>query len=280
MQKGKFNLKSFKLWENGKIPFFKEEFQTEENLNTSIVKSFIINDGKFHSGMIIVPGGGYTHRAEHEGEPIAKWLNEQGINAFVVDYRIEPYSHPVPMVDVKRAIKFVRFHSEKFMTIPNKIGIMGFSAGAHVACCATEFYDEEDYEYCDNIDKVSARPDACVLCYPVITMKDEFCHSGSKERILGGNLSLEKKLSCEENVRDDMPPVFLWHTFEDMSVPVRNSLEMALSLKAKEIPFELHIYPNGRHGLGIVKCVDVEGTNKWTQCFQNWLWRNGFCNEK
>lgn len=273
-------MEKIKLWENGKIPFFNEDFQTEANLNTSVITPFIVDDGKVHAGVVVVPGGGYTHRAEHEGEPIARWLNERGINAFVVDYRIEPYSYPVPMVDIKRAVKFVRFYAEKFMTYPDKIGIMGFSAGAHAACCSTEFYDEEDYEPFDDIDKVSARPDICVLCYPVITMKDEFCHLGSKERILGGNLSLEKKLSCEENVREDMPPVFLWHTFEDMSVPVRNSLEMAIALKAKEIPFELHIYPNGRHGLGIVKCVDVEGTNKWTECFENWLWRNGFCDRK
>ena len=104
-------------------------------------------------------------------------------------------------------------------------------------------------------------------------MKDEFCHQGSKDRVTGGKAELIKKLSCEDNVREDMPPVFMWHTFEDMSVPVRNSLEMALSLKEKNVPFELHIYPNGRHGLGIIKCVDIEGTNKWTECFENWLKR-------
>lgn len=262
-----------KLWNDGQIPFFEEKFDKDENLNTSIITPYIIDDGNVHSCIVIVPGGGYTHRAEHEGEPIAKWLNERGISAFVVDYRIEPYTFPVPMVDVKRAMKYVRFNAEKFNINPDKIGIMGFSAGAHIACCVTEFFDENDYEPSDEIDNVSARPDACILCYPVITMNDEFCHQGSKERIAKGKIELFEKLSCEKNVREDMPPVFLWHTFADKSVPVRNSLEMAAALNEKNIPFEMHIYPDGRHGLGIVKCVDIEGTNKWVDAFDNWLCR-------
>ncbi len=267
-------MKKIKLWSDNEIPFYDEKFLTEENKETSVITPYLIDDNKVHPCMVIIPGGGYTHRAEHEGGPIAKWLNERGINAFVVDYRIEPYTYPAPVVDAKRAVKYVRYYADKFNIDPNKIGIMGFSAGAHLACCATEFFDENEYNPKDEIDKVSAKPNACVLCYPVITMKDEFCHVGSKERITGGNKELEKKLSCEDNVREDMPPVFIWHTVEDKSVPVRNSLEMALSLKEKEVPFEMHIYPNGRHGLGIVKCVDVEGTNKWTEAFENWLKRN------
>ena len=266
-------MKKIKLWENNEIPFYKKEYDVGENLGTSAITPYIINDGKSHPCMVIVPGGGYTHRAEHEGEPIAKWLNNRGINAFVVDYRVEPYSYPAPVVDIKRGIKYRRFYSKKFNILPDKIGVMGFSAGAHATCLAVEYYDENEYTPTDEIDKVSSRPNACVLCYPVITMNDEFCHTGSKERISANNPALYEKLSCEKNVRDDMPPVFMWHTFEDMSVPVRNSLEMSLALKNKSIPFELHIYPSGRHGLGIVKCADVEGTNKWTDAFENWLKR-------
>jgi len=269
-------LKRIKLWKEDRIPFFSCEYDGEENIDTSSITPYTINDDKVHPCVIVVPGGGYTHRAQHEGEPIALWLNDRGISAFVVDYRVEPYCYPAPIVDIKRAIKFVRYNSKKFMINPDKIGIMGFSAGAHAACCAAEFYDENEYPPADEIDNVSARPNICVFCYPVITMKDEFCHAGSKERILKNNSLLEKKLSCEENIRDDMPPVFLWHTFEDKSVPVRNSLEMAISLKEKEIPFELHIYPNGRHGLGMTKCVNIEGTNKWVDALENWLKRNGF----
>ncbi len=265
-----------KLWKDTETPFFNKDFNTNDNINTSTITPFLLNDKKIHPCIIIVPGGGYTHRAEHEGAPIAKWLNERGINSFVANYRVEPYSYPAPIIDVKRAIKFIRFHSEKFMIDPNKIGIMGFSAGAHIACCSAEYYDDEEYSPRDAVDKTSARPDLCVLCYPVISMKDEFCHMGSKERIAKNNPKLEKKLSCEDNIREDMPPVFIWHTFEDKSVPVRNSLEMAIALKEKEIPFELHIYPNGRHGLGMTKCVDIDGTNKWPDSFENWLKRNGF----
>lgn len=268
-------MEKIRLWKK-EIPFFSKTLNTENNTNTPYITPFIINDKKTHPSMIILPGGGYTHRAEHEGAPIAKWLNDRGINSFVVDYRVEPYSYPAPLIDVKRAIKYVRFHAEKFMINPNKIGIMGFSAGAHIACCVTEYFDDTEYEPKDDIDKISAKPNLCVLCYPVITMKDEFCHTGSKERITVGNKELEKKLSCEDNVRSDMPPTFIWHTFEDKSVPVRNSLELAISLKEKEVPFELHIYPEGRHGLGITKCIDIEGVNKWTESFENWLKRNNF----
>ncbi len=266
-------MEKINLWENGEIPFFNEKYNIGENLTAPVITPYIIDDGKIHSCVIIVPGGGYTHRAEHEGAPIAKWLNARNISAFVVDYRIEPYSYPAPVVDVKRAVKYVRFHYEKFNINPEKIGIMGFSAGAHAACLATEYSDEQEYSPKDETDKTSAKPNACILCYPVITMNDEFCHKGSKERISGENPGLYKKLSCEKNVRGDMPPVFMWHTFEDKSVPVRNSLEMALALKEKNVPFELHIYPDGRHGLGIVKCADIEGTNKWTESFENWLKR-------
>lgn len=265
-------IKKINLWD-GEIPFFNEEYNTVENLNAPVITAYTIDDEKPHPCVVIVPGGGYTHRAEHEGEPIAKWLNERGISAFVVNYRVEPYSYPAPVVDVKRALKYVRFYSDKFNINPDKIGIMGFSAGAHVACLATEYFDEEEFPPIDEIDKTSAKPAACILCYPVITMSDEFCHQGSKERIACENSALYEKLSCEKHVRDDMPPVFIWHTFEDKSVPVRNSLEMALALNNKGIPFELHIYPKGRHGLGIVKCADVEGTNKWTESFENWLER-------
>ena len=269
-------MEKIKLWQNDKIPFFSKTLNTQNNTNTPYITPFIINDKKKRPAMIIIPGGGYTHRAEHEGAPIAKWLNDRGINSFVVDYRVAPYSYPVPLIDVKRAVKYVRFHAEKFMIHPDKIGIMGFSAGAHTACCAAEYFDDMEYEPEDDIDKTSGKLNLCVLCYPVITMKEEFCHIGSKERITGGNKELEKKLSCEDNVRSDMPPTFIWHTFEDKSVPVRNSLELAVSLKEKEVPFELHIYPEGRHGLGITKCTDIEGVNKWTESFENWLNRNNF----
>lgn len=266
-------MEKINLWEKGHIPFFNEKYSLAENIDTSSITPYIINDGKKHSCVIIVPGGGYTHRADHEGAPAAKWLNERNISAFVVNYRVYPYTYPAPIADVKRAVKYVRFYSEKFDIIPDKIGLMGFSAGAHAACIAAEYYDECDYSPADNIDAANGRPDVCILCYPVITMFGDYLHKGSREQLIGDNPSLFEKLSCEKNVRSDMPPVFMWHTFEDKSVPVYNSLKMALALKEKEIPFELHVYPNGRHGIGIVKCTDVEGTNKWTKCFENWLER-------
>lgn len=268
-------MEKIRLWK-GKPPFFNEDFQNDENREAPCVTPYIVNDGSVHPCIVVVPGGGYSHRALHEGEPIARWLNDKGINAFVVDYRVEPYMYPAPVIDVKRAVRYVRFYAERFAVDPERIGIIGFSAGAHAACCASLYFEDFEYDEKDDIDMICARPDICALCYPVITFKDGFCHEGSRERLIGRDRSLISKLSCEENVSENMPPVFMWHTFEDQSVPVRNSLEMALALKKHEVPFELHIFPNGRHGLGMERCVDIEGVNKWPDLFLNWLRRMNF----
>lgn len=268
-------MERIKLWETDS-PYFNEELQTEANEGTSTITPYIINDGKKHKAIIICPGGGYKHRAVHEGEGTALWLNERGINAFVVDYKVFPYRHPVPFADVKRAVRYVRHFADKFNVDKDGIGIMGFSAGAHVACCVTEYYDKFETDVLDDIDSESARPDICVLCYPVISLNSEYCHEGSKERLTDNDEELSRILSCEEHVRDDMPPVFMWHTVEDKSVPLRNSLEMAKALKEKNIPFEYHVFPYGRHGSSIVKCKDIEGTKNWPELFYSWLKRQGF----
>lgn len=268
------NPKKIKLWEN-EIPYYNENFQNEHNEGTATIDAYVVDDGKKHSAVVICPGGGYNHRAKHEGEGIANWLNALGISAFVVNYRVSPYTHPVELIDAKRAIRYVRFNADKFNIYEDKIGIMGFSAGAHLAGCVAEHYDEFDSGLTnDEIDKVNARPNMLCLCYPVVTLCESYGHKGSREFLLEDNTELILNLSLEKNVREDMPPTFIWHTFEDKSVPVINSLEMGKALKDKNIPFELHIFPEGKHGLGLAE--DIDGANQWPEMFVNWLARIDF----
>lgn len=265
---------NIKLWDKD-IPLYESKKTNEHNENCPTMDSYIINDGKVHSCMIICPGGGYDHRAQHEGEPVALRLNEIGINAFVLNYRVAPYTFPVPLADAKRAVRYVRYHADKFNTDPNKIGIMGFSAGGHLACIEAEYYDKFELDAVDEIDKVSARPNLLGLCYPVITAGKEISHHGSVEHLLGNKDEYTEDMSCEENLREDMPPVFMWHAFNDGSVDCRNSLVMFANLKIKGIVSELHIFPDGKHGKGLAD--DYEGTNQWFSLYANWLKRNDFC---
>lgn len=270
-------MENFKLWEK-EIPLYNEKFQNEHNEGAASVDAYMINDEKKHSAVVIFPGGGYNHRARHEGEDVAKWFNSIGINAFVVNYRVYPYVHPVEITDAKRAVRYIRFNADKLNVYADKIGIIGFSAGAHLAGCVAEHYDEFDADKADEIDNVSAKPDMLCLCYPVVTLCESYGHIGSREYLLKESTNLILDLSLEKNIRDDMPPVFMWHTFEDKSVPVINSIEMAKALKEKNIPFELHIFPEGKHGLGLAK--EVKGADMWTGLFKSWLERTGFINRE
>lgn len=262
-----------KLWELP--PMYDENLNTEDNANCPTLDVYAIDDGKIHSCFIICPGGGYSHRADHEGGNIAEALNKEGISAFVLNYRVAPYHHPVELTDAKRAVRYVRYYADKYNIDPDKIGIMGFSAGGHLACSEAEYYDKFESEHKDEIDKVNARPDLLGLCYPVITAGKDISHNRSMDCLLGDDKELMGAMSCEDNVRDDMPPVFLWHTFADASVDCRNSLAMAAALKEKGIPCELHLFPDGRHGSDLAS--DIEGTKQWFSLFINWLKRNDFC---
>lgn len=259
----------YKLWENG-TPYFDETFGQQEPTLTP----YLLENGKVNSVVIVLPGGGYGGRAAHEGEPIAKMLNAGGVSSFVLNYRVAPYRHPVMLGDALRAIRYVRFHADKFSIDPQKIGILGFSAGGHLTTTAIEHFDKGLSEG-DEIDKVSSRPDAGVLCYAVISL-GEYTHLGSKYNLLGNppDEALAEKLSGEKSVPDDCPPVFLWHTAEDQAVPVQNSLQMAMALKAKNIPFELHVFPYGHHGLGLAE--GNETVKQWSPLLVNWLHLNGF----
>ena len=260
-----------KLWEEN-TPYFKAEYGQEEPSLTP----FPAKSGERNAAVIVCPGGGYQTRAEHEGGGIAEWLSGIGISAFVLNYRVKPYTYPAILGDVLRAVRLVRHNADKLDIDHFKIGVLGSSAGGHLSCSAAIHFDDGDKNSSDPIERESSRPDAAVLCYPVISFEKEFSHMGSRNNFLGDeqNEGLIHKFSCENSVRENTPPMFLWHTAEDASVPVENSLIFAAALRQKKIPFEMHIYPHGRHGLGLAE--DVERVGEWTLSCCEWFKSIGF----
>lgn len=232
--------------------------------------------------VVVCPGGGYGGLAlDHEGKQIGEWYNEFGVTAFVLRYRHAPrYSHPTPMLDVQRALRTVRAKAEEFGIDPKRIGVMGFSAGGHLASTAATHFDEGDPKADDPIDQVSCRPDFAILCYPVITFTQDFMHVGSRNNLLGKSPEEEliKSLSNELQVTEKTPPTFLFHTWEDQVVPPQNSLAFYLAMKEKGVPGELHIYEHGRHGVGLAK--NMPGTRNWSRQLRDWLAGAGFLTEK
>ncbi|MFX3632060.1 MAG: alpha/beta hydrolase [Candidatus Pristimantibacillus sp.] len=240
------------------------------------ITPYLLNDAdKPLAAIIVLPGGGYRGRAGHEGRPIAEWLNDIGLHAFVLDYRVAPHKYPLPLNDAKRAIRLVRSRAAEFGVDPDRIGILGFSAGGHLASTAGTHYDMGDAGSSDPLERVSSRPDLMVLCYPVISM-GEYTHQGSLENLIGGEASQELRdlLSSELQVTEETPPTFLWHTADDAGVPDHNSLMFAQALSRNKVPYELHVYESGRHGLGLAS--DEPEVHTWTLCCANWLKRRGF----
>jgi acetyl esterase/lipase len=234
------------------------------------------------AGMIVCPGGGYAGLAAHEGEAYAHWLNQQGIAAFVLKYRLgsSGYRHPRMLEDAARAMRLARFHAAEWKLDPKRLGIIGSSAGGHLASTLLTHFDSGQTEAADPIDRVSCRPDLGVLCYAVITMGDE-THKGSRENLLGKDPSPEliKELSNELHVTRETPPCFIFHTSEDTAVQVENSLEFAAALRRAKVPFELHIYEHGAHGMGLgTRSLqpDPAEMHPWTRECQRWLKEQGF----
>lgn len=232
------------------------------------------------AAIIVCPGGGYSHLADHEGGPVAEWLNTLGITAFVLKYRIGPrYHHPAPLQDAQRAIRLVRARAKEWGIDPERIGILGFSAGGHLASTAGTHFDSGKPDSSDPIERVSSRPNLMVLVYPVITMREK-THGGSKKQLLGDNPSPElvALLSNEEHVTKDTPPTFLVHTYTDTTVPVENSLMFAEALRHAGVPFEFHLYERGPHGFGLGTKDPVLAT--WPARCADWLRLHGFTTPK
>ena len=228
--------------------------------------------------IIILPGGGYHYLADHEGQGYAEFLNSIGMDAFVCEYRVAPHCHPLPLLDARRAVQWVRFNAEKFGINPKKIGIMGSSAGGHLASSVCTITDEfpDVLKNPDDIDKEDYLPDFQVLCYPVIALND-FGHYGSGNNLLGSEDLYDPKryaLNTFSRVHEKTPKAFVWHTITDPTVPVQNSLSYISALRAKGIPAELHIFPEGGHGVGIAE--KFPHIAQWTTLFKNWLSYNEY----
>jgi len=232
------------------------------------------------AAMVICPGGGYGGLAPHEGVDYARFFNEQGIAGFVLKYRLGSagYRHPVMLQDAARAVRTVRARAAEWNLDPKRIGIIGSSAGGHLASTLLTHFDAGQSAAADPIERQSSRPDLGILCYAVITL-GEFTHVGSKHNLLGTNPppELVRELSNELQVTKDTPPCFLWHTWEDKAVPVENSLQFAEALRRSGVPFDLHIYQQGGHGMGLGSKVYGSGPrHPWTVDAAYWLKVQGF----
>ena len=237
------------------------------------------------AAIVVCPGGGYGGLAGHEGRDYALWLNAHGIAGFVLKYRLGSagYRHPVMMNDVNRAVRYVRANAEAWKLDPKRIGVMGSSAGGHLASTAVTHFDAGKPDSADPIERVSSRPDLGILCYPVITMGAN-THGGSKNNLLGKEPSEElvKLMSNELQVTKQTPPCFVWHTWEDKAVKVENALEFAAALQRNGVAFDLHVYQKGPHGIGLgLRAWEPEKTplsalHPWTHDLAVWLKVQGF----
>jgi acetyl esterase/lipase len=229
------------------------------------------------TAVVIAPGGSYRNLAmNHEGRQPANFLNSLGVAAFVLKYRLGPtYHHPVELGDAQRAIRMVRARAAEWHIAPERIGIMGFSAGGHLASTASTHFDAGSTAATDPIERASSRPDFAILAYPVITMTEAWTHQGSKTSLLGAtpDASLAASLSNETQVTPQTPPTFLFHTNADTTVPVENSVQYFLALRRAGVPAELHIFKDGAHGVGLA--MQDPSLSEWPKTLANWLRASG-----
>ena len=234
------------------------------------------------AAIVICPGGGYGGLAAHEGQGYAEWLADHGVAGIVLKYRLgsKGYRHPAMLNDAARAIRLTRAKADEWKIDPKRVGVMGSSAGGHLASTILTHFDAGKPDDADPVERFSSRPDLGILCYPVITMGPN-THGGSKKNLLGENPAPElvELLSNEKQVTKDTPPCFLFHTWEDGAVKVENSLAFAEALRKAGVPFDLHIYQKGGHGMGLAGQGPVrnQGTlHPWTNDCLYWLKVQGF----
>ena len=236
------------------------------------------------AAMVVCPGGGYGGLADHEGSDYARWLNSQGISAFVLRYRLgsKGYRHPIMLGDVSRAMRLVRAEHARLGIDPARVGVIGSSAGGHLAVTLLTQGDDGDPAAADAIDRQPSRPALGVLCYPVVSMLPTNTHAGSKRNLLGEDPpeDLTRELSGELAVTDNTPPVFLLHTVEDKVVKLAGVLDLAAALNRNGRPFELHVYEKGPHGIGLgTRPYDPAKLHPWTVECRRWLVERGFAGE-
>jgi acetyl esterase/lipase len=230
------------------------------------------------TGVIVAPGGSYARLSmSNEGRLPANYLNSIGVAAFVLRYRLGPaYHHPIELGDAQRAIRTVRSRAAEWHIAPDRIGIMGFSAGGHLASAASTHFDAGKPDAADPIDRATSRPDFAVLGYPVISLIEPFAHQGSKTNLLGDNPdpALARSLSSETQVAASTPPAFIYHTYADTVVPVENAVAYFMALRKAGVPAEMHVFRNGPHGTGLPQ--QDPALAEWPRLLANWLRVSGF----
>lgn len=233
------------------------------------------------AAVVICPGGGYgATMMSYEGHEVAEWFSTFGVTGVVLKYRVGQHGgHPRPLNDVQRAIRYVRANAKKLGVDPDRIGVMGFSAGGHLAASAATLYKDGNKESDDPLGRVSTRPNFAVLAYPVITMTDPHTHAGSRRNLLGEKPddASVKAMSLETRVTKNTPPVFLFHTTTDNVVPVENSLLFFAACRAAGVPAELHVYRTGPHGVGLFR---HEATKAWPGQLKDWMKHLGVLEKK
>ncbi|WP_221032132.1 alpha/beta hydrolase [Actomonas aquatica] len=231
-------------------------------------------DRPTRTAVIVCPGGGYTVLSfEREGWQYARWLSQQGITTFILKNRLKEYGHPHPLRDVLRAIRHVRDNAAAYGIDPDRIGVMGSSAGGHLAASASTLFDHPDGKTGAAIDAVSARPDFAILMYPVISMADGVTHEGSRRNITHEDPALRPLLSLEDQVTAATPPTLIIHTQDDQSVPVANALRYYTALSEAGVPAELYIFQHGPHGMGLKPGLGT--ASSWPDRAREWLQDRG-----
>lgn len=226
--------------------------------------------------MLIYPGGGYAILADHEGKGYAEYFNSLGLNCAVLNYRLAPYSYPCQALDARRAVRFIKAHADEYKINPDKIVVVGSSAGGHLAAMTALFDSTEKIdkaEGIDEIDLISPKIAGLVLCYPVITL-GKYTHEGSRDNLTKGDKDLIEHLSIEKAAGSNMPPAFIWTTLDDNLVDSRNSLYLAERYHELGLDCELHIFPHGHHGLGLAP--ELPHVAQWTVLCKNWMISHGF----
>jgi acetyl esterase/lipase len=265
---------TFPLWE-GKTPGALGN--TVDDIPTLTIYMPPVTTGPM-TAVIIAPGGGYrTLSMNKEGRLPANYLSSLGIAAFVLKYRLGPrYHHPIELGDMQRAIRTLRARAAEWHIHPARIGVMGFSAGGHLASTASTHFDAGNPTAPDPIDRASSRPDFSILGYPVITLTESWTHQGSKTMLLGETVdaAVARGLSTDTRVTAETPPTFLFHTNADTAVPVENSVHYFLALRKAGVPAEMHIFKDGPHGVGLA--MQDPALSEWPRVLANWLRASGF----
>lgn len=257
-----FDINKMKLWSN-------VQGMCEE---TPTLNAYIPKNKNTDYAVVIFPGGAYLRRAEHEGAGYAQFLANNGITAFVCDYRVSPHEFPLPLLDARRAVQLVRSMADEYGIDKRKVAVMGSSAGGHLAALVSTYFDEITYEKNDEIDTEDYIPNAQILCYPVIKLvsKKEGAHIASAKFLLGDKaMDMGEELTPEYIISEKTPPCFIWHTFDDREVSVVNSIDYVKQLRKHNVSSELHIFPHGEHGLGLAE--GEKHTAQWSSLLLNWL---------